>query len=194
MTPAFPAMAQPPWAGKPEEDEDGEAPARRKHNRTPADVQRAKLEKLMKNPDKPVHIPTPKTAKDPNRAPDFVYNVMGSSAGAGSGEFHVYRQIRRKETLRMKVLGSQQEKDELNEAYHQKLDENERLSEERTAKKRQKRQKKKEAQKRKKLEQKKKSKEKNKNGEEGDRKESSSSSGSSSESSDDDDDDKKTEK
>lgn len=28
---------------------------------------------------------------------------MGSSAGAGSGEFHIYRNIRRKEALRQKV-------------------------------------------------------------------------------------------
>ena len=39
-----------------------------------------------------------------NKAPDFVYNVMGSSAGAGSGEFHVYRNIRRKEYERQRVL------------------------------------------------------------------------------------------
>lgn len=42
--------------------------------------------------------------------PDFVRNVMGSSAGAGSGEFHVYRHLRRKEYARQKYLKESAEK------------------------------------------------------------------------------------
>merc|ERR1712018_480991 len=100
-------------------DSDSEvSSSQRKGPRTPYDIQRSKLEKLMKNPDKPVNIPVPRKEKDPNKAPEFVYNVMGSSAGAGSGEFHVYRQIRRKEFLRTKVLDEQLSKDKLNEEYH----------------------------------------------------------------------------
>merc|ERR1712241_185625 len=102
-----------------------------------------KLEKLMSNPDKPVHIPVPRQEKDPNKAAEFVYNVMGSSAGAGSGEFHVYRQIRRKEGDRQKELGKRKDRDDMNEAYHIKLAENEKAAEDRTAKKRAKRLKKK---------------------------------------------------
>merc|ERR1711976_49062 len=129
------------------EDSDKDAKDWRKGPRTAYDVQRSKLEKLMKNPEKPVNVPQPRKEKDPNKAPDFFYNVMGSSAGAGSGEFHVYRQIRRKEFARQKVLDDMKTKDELNEAYHAKLEENEREAEERTAKKRAKRQKKKAKQK-----------------------------------------------
>merc|ERR1712008_649679 len=84
------------------------------------------------------------------KASEFVYNVMGSSAGAGSGEFHVYRQIRRKENARQKIMGDQKDKDDQNAEYHAKIEENERDADERTAKKRAKRQKQKEKMKQKK--------------------------------------------
>lgn len=35
---------------------------------------------------------------------------MGSSAGAGSGEFHVYRHLRRKEYARQKSMAEETEK------------------------------------------------------------------------------------
>merc|ERR1719210_383613 len=124
--------------------EEDETPTYKKGPKTAYDVQRARLDKLMANPEKPVNLPTAKAAKDPNAAPEFVYNVMGSSAGAGSGEFHVYRQIRRKEYARQKIIDEANTKEELNAAYHAKLAENEREAEEKTAKKRAKRQKKKE--------------------------------------------------
>lgn len=42
-----------------------------------------------------------------SETPSFVRNVMGSSAGAGSGEFHVYRHLRRKEYARQKQIQQQ---------------------------------------------------------------------------------------
>ena len=92
------------------------------------------------------------------KAAEFVYNVMGSSAGAGSGEFHVYRQIRRKENARQKIMGDQKAKDDQNDEYHAKIEENEREADERTAKKRAKRQKQKEKMKQKQKEKNKKQK------------------------------------
>uniref|UniRef100_T1GZC5 Uncharacterized protein n=1 Tax=Megaselia scalaris TaxID=36166 RepID=T1GZC5_MEGSC len=78
------------------------------------DLQRLKLEKLMKNPEKPVVIPElPKEKDYMNSVPSFVRNVMGSSAGAGSGEFHVYRHLRRKEYARQKAIQFKSYQEEL---------------------------------------------------------------------------------
>uniref|UniRef100_A0A7M5E9V4 PRKR-interacting protein 1 n=1 Tax=Anopheles funestus TaxID=62324 RepID=A0A7M5E9V4_ANOFN len=108
--------------------------------RNAADIQRAKLDKLMKNPDKPVIIPAPSKNRDFSTAiPSFVRNVMGSSAGAGSGEFHVYRHLRRKEYARQKQIQEKSHAEQLDDAFQEKLENNRKAAEERTAKKRAKR-------------------------------------------------------
>ncbi|XP_066137511.1 PRKR-interacting protein 1 homolog [Euwallacea fornicatus] len=112
-----------------------------------ADYQRMKLEKLMKNPEKPVIIPERPKERGAPHIPDFVRNVMGSSAGAGSGEFHVYRHLRRKEYARQKYMEEKARREKLDNDYKQKLEDNKRLCDERTAKKREKRLKKKKNQK-----------------------------------------------
>lgn len=107
--------------------------------KTAVDLQRLKLMKLMKNPDKPVVLPErPKPKNTPN-VPEFVRNVMGSSAGAGSGEFHVYRHLRRKEYARQKFIQEKGYKELLDAQYHEKLEQNRKQAEETTAKKRAKR-------------------------------------------------------
>ncbi|KAL7737909.1 hypothetical protein ACLKA6_006282 [Drosophila palustris] len=103
----------------------------------------------MKNPEKPVIIPEQRRERDyMSSVPTFVRNVMGSSAGAGSGEFHVYRHLRRKEYARQKNLQNQSIREAADDAFQQKLDDNKRIAEERTAKKRAKRLKKKQRAKR----------------------------------------------
>lgn len=108
------------------------------------DSQRRKIEKLMENPEKMIELPdTSMSTRKKYEPPDFVRNVMGSSAGAGSGEFHVYRHLRRKEMTRLKELGEGALIEELDSEFRTKLEEKKRIAEERTMKKRLKRQKKK---------------------------------------------------
>ncbi|XP_064096694.1 PRKR-interacting protein 1 homolog [Macrobrachium nipponense] len=111
------------------------------------DLQRLKLQKLMKNPEKLAFIPDKPKEKKFSDPAEFVRNVMGSSAGAGSGEFHVYRHIRRREYARQEFLQELKEKDELDRVYHEKIKQNKLEMEQKAAKKRNKRQRQKEKQK-----------------------------------------------
>lgn len=109
------------------------------------DGQRRRIEKLMENPDKLVELPdSSMSAHKKYEPPDFVRNVMGSSAGAGSGEFHVYRHLRRKEMTRLKEMEESATISELDAEFKRKLEESKRKAEERTMKKRMKREKKRE--------------------------------------------------
>ncbi|XP_074869721.1 PRKR-interacting protein 1 [Carettochelys insculpta] len=109
--------------------------------RSAAEEQRLRLERLMKNPDKTVPIPEKLNEWAPRPPPEFVRDVMGSSAGAGSGEFHVYRHLRRREYQRQDFMDAMAEKQKLDEEYQKKLEENKMVAEEQTAKRRRKRQK-----------------------------------------------------
>lgn len=107
--------------------------------KTAADLQKMRLERLMRNPARPVLIPEKRKEKQFRPPPEFVRDVMGSSAGAGSGEFHVYRALRRREYSREEFLEKQGAREDKDVEWEQKLEENKRLAEEKTAKKRAKR-------------------------------------------------------
>ncbi|KAI8327107.1 hypothetical protein BD560DRAFT_295016, partial [Blakeslea trispora] len=109
---------------------------------TPQEEQQEKLNRLFEKIDKPVFIPNKHEDKAFVPPPkDFVRNVAGSSAGAGSGDFHVYRAQRRREYARLKVMEDEEKKASQKMEYEERLKRLRQADEERTAKKRAKRQK-----------------------------------------------------
>mmetsp|Transcript_19200 Transcript_19200/g.31886 ORF Transcript_19200/g.31886 Transcript_19200/m.31886 type:complete len:224 (+) Transcript_19200:91-762(+) len=74
-----------------------------------------------------------------------VHNPYGSTAGAGSGEFHVYRHARAREALRWKEMNDAERERALDEEYQLKLEANQTEEERKTAQRRKKRQRQKEA-------------------------------------------------
>ncbi|TKY50971.1 PRKR-interacting protein 1 [Spatholobus suberectus] len=86
-----------------------------------------------------------------DNVPVRVSNTSGSSAGSGSGDFHQYRQMRRKEQNRLaRMEVDYQRRKELAE-FNMRREERIKAAEERTAKKRAKRQKKRQRKKEKKI-------------------------------------------
>ncbi|KAK0459476.1 DUF1168-domain-containing protein [Desarmillaria tabescens] len=119
-------------------------PPANRHALTAVEKQRMQLEKLLKDPTKPAFLPPPPKEKTIRPAREMMKNVQGSSAGAGSGEFHVYKASRRREYERLKLLEEtvQKETDEAN--FERRRQEAAAVTEAKTAKNRAKRQKKKE--------------------------------------------------
>ncbi|XP_065891278.1 PRKR-interacting protein 1 homolog [Dysidea avara] len=114
--------------------------------RNATDVQKMRLDKLMENPEKPVPIPDRTEDWKPQEPPDFVRFYMGSSAGAGSEVFHVYRHLRRRENARQDWLRRQTVKEEKDKEFQERMESNKAKCEEKTTKKREKRKKKKQRQ------------------------------------------------
>ncbi|KAF0891149.1 hypothetical protein E2562_005216 [Oryza meyeriana var. granulata] len=75
--------------------------------------------------------------------PVRVSNTSGSSAGSGSGDFHQYRQMRRREQDRLARMDADYQKRKEMAVFELRREERLKAAEERTAKKRLKRQKKK---------------------------------------------------
>ena len=68
-----------------------------------------------------------------------IVHFIGSSAGAGSEVFHVYRHLRRRENIRQQYIQEEAEKEDNELEFQEKLAKNFIEAEERTSKKRAKR-------------------------------------------------------
>lgn len=75
-----------------------------RHAPTAVERQRAQLDRLLRDPAKPAYVPNAPKEKTIRPPREMMKNVQGSSAGAGSGEFHVYKASRRREYERLKLL------------------------------------------------------------------------------------------
>ncbi|KAG6332496.1 hypothetical protein ID866_6598 [Astraeus odoratus] len=115
-----------------------------RHAVTPLDRQRSQLERLLKDPSKPAYIPPPPKEKTIRPAREMMKNVQGSSAGAGSGEFHVYKAGRRREYERLKMMEEETRMEAETADFERRKKEAEEQAEAKTAKNRARRQKKKE--------------------------------------------------
>ncbi|EOA87530.1 hypothetical protein ACJQWK_08880 [Exserohilum turcicum] len=109
---------------------------------TPRTEQASQVEALFAKPDREIHIPgSGPVAKTSSLPPEIVANVQGSSAGAGSGEFHVYKASRRREYERLRAMDEEVKKEEEEREFAKRKEELEKKDREKTEKNRLKREK-----------------------------------------------------
>ncbi|EGO56642.1 hypothetical protein NEUTE1DRAFT_130532 [Neurospora tetrasperma FGSC 2508] len=123
-------------------------PTKRLRASSPTSLQASHLQQLFAKPDREIIIPPlPSSATSGSSRlpppPEIVTNVQGSSAGAGSGEFHVYKAARRREYERLRIMDEEVAKEKEREEFEAKKRERERADEEKTRRNREKREKKK---------------------------------------------------
>ncbi|PWY97066.1 hypothetical protein BCV70DRAFT_139834, partial [Testicularia cyperi] len=119
-------------------------PPTKKAKLSPHQVQAQAISKLLANPDKEIKISSASSAGKSIRPPrDMMKNVSGSSAGAGSGEFHVYKQQRRREYERIQIMEEQAQQAAEKDEFDRKRAAQQQHDEAKTDKNRAKREKKK---------------------------------------------------
>lgn len=139
-------MSEPiPEAVPTSEDPRSKRPSKRRAL-TPSSEQATEIDGLFKDPSKEARLPNaskPRTAASLAPPPEIVANVQGSSAGAGSGEFHVYKASRRREYERVRRMDEELGKEKAKGEFEQKREELKRKDEEKTEKNRKRREKRK---------------------------------------------------
>ncbi|KAI0124587.1 hypothetical protein F4776DRAFT_211697 [Hypoxylon sp. NC0597] len=111
---------------------------------TPLSAQAQEVEALFAKPDQEIRIPDAALANKKRSLPpppEIVTNVQGSSAGAGSGEFHVYKASRRREYERLRRMDEEVAQERAKEEFEKSREERERKDDEKTRKNREKREK-----------------------------------------------------
>lgn len=114
---------------------------------TPLSAQAASVEALFANPTQNIRTeprPHPRGGSGSNPSnghlpPEIVANVQGSSAGAGSGEFHVYKASRRREYERLRGMEAEVRREKEGEEFERGAREKAQRDEERTRRNREKR-------------------------------------------------------
>ncbi|KAG5978884.1 hypothetical protein E4U55_005811 [Claviceps digitariae] len=108
---------------------------------SPTSAHAASLTALFAKPDQEIAIPS--SSQPPRRPrhlpPEIVSNVQGSSAGAGSGEFHVYKASRRREYERLRQMDEDLKQGQEQQAFEKSRAEKLQRDEERTKKNRERR-------------------------------------------------------
>ncbi|KAL3453338.1 hypothetical protein BJX65DRAFT_263645 [Aspergillus insuetus] len=111
---------------------------------TPHGEQASQIEHLFRDPSKEIRLPNAsqqRTASSLPAPPEIVANVQGSSAGAGSGEFHVYKASRRREYERLKLMQQEVDREKNESEWAKKMEETRKKDEEKTEKNRKRREK-----------------------------------------------------
>jgi len=106
---------------------------------TPVSAQAASVDALFAKPPPDSALDFSKPTSLSSRShlappPEIVTNVQGSSAGAGSGEFHVYKASRRREYERVRVMEEEAQKEKEDREFEEKIEERKKKDEEKLSK------------------------------------------------------------